>query len=331
MWHKITEYHSHGITATSWRSRRTRITEKFEIGLFFGTHESRGLTSSKLLTSKSCRYSIIVLFDEKDTLGLRDKYDLVLQAQVADCSENKPELVCGEKRNVMATLKQILDKIPESAYGLDKRWFVDIVGAPKPHYLCLLGHMRRLVKSPKLTLFHPSGNYEKVTPGKEAFSFTSGLDRYMWIPYFWGRPDPTLPYTFVFLLGFEGHRSYEIYDRFEPRYVKALISEPGYTEKYVLIAKKENEVFIREAEPEIIFAHAADPVETWKKLHDSFCREEKQSNLCIVPLGPKPHALGGALFALTNNSAGVLYLMPRTFKFKDTHRGEFIWRYEIRL
>jgi uncharacterized membrane protein YbaN (DUF454 family) len=208
-------------------------------------------------------------------------------------------------------------------------WFIDIAGSPKPYYLGICAYLRRKIAAPDLTLFHATGDYEKGNTPENAFSFTDGFDRYMWVPYLWGRPDRSLPWTYFFLLGFEGNRSADIFERFEPRFTQALIGKPGYKPDYVRTAKSKNALFLRRAKPKIIFADAADAVEAWKRLDARILRDCKSTNVCLVPLGTKPHALGGALAALANGSPGVLYVMPRSFSVRDVQPGPYVWTYRL--
>ncbi|MDD5098658.1 MAG: hypothetical protein PHD31_03015, partial [Candidatus Pacebacteria bacterium] len=72
-WEKISEFSSRGLMGVSYRSKSAKIDSYFDVGIFFGTFESRGLVSSNLLNRRNCKKSIIVLFDEaKDTM-LRKK------------------------------------------------------------------------------------------------------------------------------------------------------------------------------------------------------------------------------------------------------------------
>lgn len=331
MWEKVTEYNSYGIQGCSFKSKEEKFEENFTIGIFFSSPELRCLVSSQLLHKNSCEVSIIVFFKELDDRGLRAKHDTILYDQVCRCSKNEPVTI--KERSIHEAegiLCEMLQSIPACAFSGDQEWFVDVSVSPSC-YLGFLGYLRDRVESPKLTLFNSTGDYEKGDDLRDAFSFTLGFSKYMWVPWLWGRPNPLLPWTYFFLLGFEGDRSYEIYDRFEPDFVKALVGKPGYRPEYVELAKDQNAQFIKKARPQMVYANAADAVETWQKIEKSIEDDRKKSNICIVPLGPKPHAVGGCLAALTNGFPAVMYLMPRSYKVKNTPRGEYIWKYEITL
>lgn len=273
-----------------------------------------------------------MLFDDAKDEPLRRTHDGLLFSQVVRCTENDPKALKGLS---VAGIEQILDAImgyaPQTSLRPGARWFIDITGAPKPYFLGLLGRLRQRVSAPTLSLFYCTGYYEKGGQADDPYSFTSGPDRYIWVPWLWGRPDPALPWTYIFLLGFEGQRSRDVFERFEPRYVKAVIGKPGYRPCYDRIAEEANAAFLKEARPLRIYTNPGDAVETWKRLESVVSRSLRRSNVCFVPLGSKPHALGAGLAALAEGSPAVLYLMPRAFTVRDIPRGNYVWIYEISM
>ena len=326
------KFELNGISARSSQLVDKKIKENFKIGIFFGTSESRGLISSKLLKKKSCSESIIVFFDEFKESKLRKKNDFLILKQVERCTSEKPyQIHEGSIQDVEPIIKKILDYIFESHLSTDDKVFFDITCCPKPYFLGLLGYMRNRYPSPKFKLFYSEGDYEKGSKSGAEYSFATGFNRYMWIPYLWGRPNPSLPWNYIFLLGFEGSRSYQIYDRFEPLFVEALIGKPGYKPEYTKIAKEKNELFLNEAKPNILYSDAADPITTAKILLERIRKNKNKSNICFVPLGSKPHSLGAMLAAITDGYSSMLYLMPKSFVIRDTKRGDRLWLYNIVL
>ena len=78
MWECISKHSSMGINGKSYRSKIGKLENRFDIGIFFSSCESRGIEAAKALYKNSCENSLIILFKEKDNLGLRDKYDKIL-------------------------------------------------------------------------------------------------------------------------------------------------------------------------------------------------------------------------------------------------------------
>jgi hypothetical protein len=310
------------------------ITKRFAFGVFFGTCESRGLVGSQLLMAGACAHSVVVLFGNRDVRGLRDKYDPVLLAQVARCTaDGCMAVIRGVSENeVEETLRRIAAAVPANSWGPDSEWFVDISAAPVPHFLGMLGHLRRRPLAPRVQVFHPGGHYEKNEKDEAgALAFTSGFEGHIWVPYMWGSPVPSLPWAYLFLLGFEGNRSYEIYDRFEPDYVEALIPKPGYQPDYPRRTEKENRRFLDAARPARFYAPASDVTATWRKIRSHLARVPAGHNVCIVPLGPKPQALAAGLVAMHDGRPSVLCTLPRSYRAKDTAPGRQLWTYEITL
>jgi len=218
-------------------------------------------------------------------------------------------------------------------WRMGAKWFIDLGGSPIPYFLGLMAYLRGMFPCPKLTIFNPTGDYGEKRQG---YSFTSGFDKNIWVPRLWGRPDPTLPWSYVFLLGFEGERSYEILYRCEPDKSRALVADPGYKQGYESEPIHANEMFLKESglwgdnpKYEVIKTDASNPIATWKELEKICTDEYGKANVCFVPLGPKAHALGSGLCALTNGVPAILYHMPRAYSIRDVKRGEYLWKYEI--
>jgi len=331
-WEEVCTYSSCGITGISYKNTKKEIDGRFSLGIFFGSFESRGLLSSFLLEKDSCKNSIIILFKEKDEENLRKKYDKELIEQVNNCSENEPKIIQNISiSDVENVLRTIIDNIDLEDYQGDAKWFIDTSVSPKPYYLGILGLLRNKIQTPELTLFNATGNYEKGASPSDAYSFTEGSAEYIWIPWLWGRLDPRKDWIYFFLLGFEGDRSYAIYDRFEPKFVEALLSDPGYTKDYAKIAKENNLQFLQESCVYPLTADAADAIQAWRVIDECISKYAYDYNVCIVPLGPKPHAIGGGLSALTDGYKAVLYSQPKSHKVKDVPPGDYIWKYVIKI
>ncbi len=333
MWDLISEHTASGITAKSYRTESDQIDEDFAVAIFFGSYESRGLVAAECLKPNSCETSIIIYFKETDDQGLRLRYDEELRQRVGKCTKSEPIVIAGKSiMRIDDILKDILEKIPDNAFSRNRRWFIDTSVSPKPYFLSLMGYFRHKLFRPSFTLFNSTGHYEKNVNPALAFSFTEGFENYMLVPWFWGRPDPRLPWAYFFLLGFEGDRSYATYDKFEPDFVRALISDPGYMPGYPEHARNRNRQFLEESCPgEIVYSDAGDAVETWITIDKAIAEMPSRTNVCLVPLGPKPHAIGAALRALEDDLPSILYLMPKSYRVRDIPRGAYIWKYEIVL
>ena len=332
MWENVCSFQRAGIQAKSRSSPTSRIRAKFDLGIFFASFESRCLTGPRLLAKNACKDAIVIQFREARSDPLRVKNDNELMRCLSRVVKRPPRVIKGvSSLDFENVLKKILAKVPVGAANENSKWFLDISGAPKPYYLSLLSFLRQKAVCPKLSIFHTEVRYRpKSKQQRHSYSFTSGFKRNMWVPFLWGRPDPTLPWTYVFLLGFEGERSYAVYKRFEPTKIIAVLGKPGYTRGYYRVAKLENKLFLSAAKPHEVTAPAADAVMTWKVLEESLAKHAGESNVCIVPLGTKAHAVAAGLAALTNERRCVLYVVPRTFVVRDVLPGKRCWLYEIK-
>jgi hypothetical protein len=330
------EYSSNGIKAKVFYSKNSQIHEDFDLGIFFGTFESRGQVSSSLLKKSSCLFSIIVYFEDAKETSLRNKYDQLLKKQVQNCTKN-PVIYLDQVllKDISINLERLFAKIPRECLHLKAKWFLDIAGIPIPYFLAIIGYLRDIFPRPELTVFNATGSYDGI---EEGFTFATGFDKNLWVPRFWGRPDPLLPRTYVFLLGFDGYRSHEVYYFCEPEKAQAVIADPGYKKEYALEPIERNKLFLRESglwpdnsDPKIIKCHASDIVDIWRKLEALVVQEKNRSNVTFVPVGPKGHALGAGLCALADSRTSILYHMPRTFIVRDVGRGKYLWKYIINL
>jgi hypothetical protein len=329
MWEKQSEYNYEDIRAVSYKSRVARICESYDMGIFFGSYEARALLSSSLIKKGHCEKSIIVLFNEKDDIGLRRKNDRLLVKQVKRCSRTKPIIIRCDIKGIERNLDNIEKSIPMNLYDKGCRWFIDSSGAPKPYTLSLISRLHNKISAPLIEIFHPTGDYEKLVNDDSAYTFTRGESEYIWIHGYEGFPDIKRKWSFFFLLGFEGERSYGTLYRFEPSDVWALIGSPGYKPQYYSEARKRNRTFLDEGKPKIIEANAADAVETFKKIERQLGEITKRYNCCIIPLGSKPHAIGAALASLCHKNVGIMYLLPRKWNYRNIVEGKTMWKYHI--
>ncbi len=311
------------------------LTDQFEIGFFFSSFESRCLFSSQHLASKSCKYSIIIFFSEASESELRKKHDPILLEQVRNCTVHEPICVKSVSiKTLKKTLYEIILRIPEETFNYDSKWFIDLGGAPTPYFLGLLGFIKNLSLPPSITLFNPTGNYRISNESNQVFHFTSGYEKNIIIPNYWGIRDDALPRKYIFMLGHDEYRTYKIYEQQEPDEIEVFITSPGYKPEYETIALERNKKFLDECgilEKEINKSCAANISDTINKLKEIIINCNRKRNIVLVPLGVKAHALSCGICSLAEVFPTVLYNMPKTYRIKDTLVGNKVWKYEINL
>lgn len=333
-WEKCNEYCLNGISAKVYKSQNGSFrNEKFDLGIFFGSFESRALKSSELLDKHSLKDGIIVFFDEAKDSPLRKENDKKLLKKVRELSHQAPHIISD------VSLQQIDNILSEIFFFIKEKIdeggkiFFDIGGAPIPFLVGFLGYLKTFLFPPAITFFNPTADYEQNSSNSH-FSFTSGFFENILIPYFWGEPNLSLPRKFIFMLGHEGSRSLRIYQSCEPDMVDAVITDPGYKPEYPERAIKNNKLFLEESGLAVDMlkrADAADIVAAWRKLLEIIENDVDKFNICLVPLGTKGHAIGCALCALSIMSPAILYQIPRSYSIRDVPAGKEFWKYEINL
>ena len=148
LWTEVGKGHSFGsIHAKAFRSRNAIINEKFDLGIFFGTFESRGLVSSNLLQKNSCKHSVIVFFKEAQDTSLRKKYDPALTSQVGKCSREDTYTINNISiKEIEKILEKLLSWVPADCWKSEASWFIDLGGSPIPYFLGLLGYLHSIQK-----------------------------------------------------------------------------------------------------------------------------------------------------------------------------------------
>lgn len=112
----------------------------------------------------------------------------------------------------------------------------------------------------------------------------------------------------IFGLGFDGPGSLCIYDRLEPDETISFIASPGAFQDYVNRAKESNKEMIEE-NSNYFFEFPLRSVETtFRYLAEVISPYRTNSDITIIPLGPKPHVLSSLLVSLRFEEVLVLYL-----------------------
>jgi hypothetical protein len=338
MWEQKTGYSRYGIEATSYCTKNDKIEDYYKLGIFFSSFESRCLTGSSLIKKGNLENSIIVFFKQKDDKGLREKNDLQLFENVKEISKNEPMVIDDlDMFDISGGATKLITKISTFGFNQDDSFFLDISGALKPFYLAILAYFRKKTFPPTIHVFTPTGSYKDdkdVNTGN--IEFTIGHDRYEWIPNYGSDGDPVTKKVYVLLLGFEGKRASQALYRFNPEIFYLCIGNPGYQPDYYDSALEKNKNLIdltKEimGDDHIIQCHAADAVSAWKVLQEKFEPIQKDHQICIIPLGPKSHAVGAGLYALTTWKPDILYMVPKRYVYRDNKRGKYVWIFKIKL
>ena len=118
----------------------------------------------------------------------------------------------------------------------------------------------------------------------------------------------------------------------EPDFVEAIVTEPGYENEYFTKAIEINKSFLTESKIEakdIIKIDAGDPVRVCEQILAIYEKYKEITNVCLVPLGTKPYAIGAGLSALIQNDIAIMYQVPKSYSMNSTGAGDGMWIYRI--
>jgi len=308
------------------------IEECFDYGIFFNSSELRTLEYAKLFKKDSIGQTLLIDFKN-------DNCELKIQ----NFTKNKEylnsftktlyeELLIEDIFDYEKNLIDIINHIPSVVFKINAKCFIDITGIPLIYSVALVRYLKLLFPSPTLYLLNVSGKYEE--DGKKGIpQFSDGQKENIYIPGYYGKPDFAKPWLYILLLGFEGNRSLSIYKMNEPDYVKAIVAEPGYQNEYCSKAIEINKRFLSEAkitESDLIKIGAGDPITVYDKILELYEDYKDRANICLVPLGTKPHAIGAGLAALKQKRMAIMYQVPKSYSMNETKAAKDMWIYIIK-
>ncbi len=275
-------------------------------------------------------HGIVVLFDHRDSLGLRDSHDAQLERFCDRACETK-HVVRGSSVQVAemwdslsATLEQIRRKLQRPL-----RLLLDLSTCPRYYAAAILSEHFGGGLVEQVVVFYAEAKY----PLKREISFTSGGWSPVPIPGLLGRFDPGKKRFYLVSVGWEGWKTLRVVGRADPDRVSVLFPEPGYKPGYTAKAREQNaELVTRYLIPDdqIILAPAGDAVAAWKALSDADLERPCSENVSYLLTGTKPHSVGLVLRALVLGAAEVLYIVPEEHVvLKTVPNGKF-WKYDIR-
>lgn len=329
-WQLINELNRPGLHIEVYRSEKATIEEIIDLAIIFNSYESRALEFQKLFRKGQIKKALLINFqsDKEIKATNLNKNKQFLDEIVED---KIVEIQNIDIFNYNENVQKIIDTIPPECLFYGARWFIDITGEPSIYSLALLKGIKQLFPSPLLYMLNVSGIYDSLAD-KTHTHFSEGIKEDIKIPFYEGIPDYSKPWKYIFLLGFEGERSLSILKLNEPASCEVIIAKPGYEKQYEDAPLNENECFLRElsyGEEDIIFTDIGDVVKLVDIFENIFSKIQGKMNICIVPLGPKPHALAAGIFGLLHTDISIMYQIPQKYYLKESKRGKYIWLYKI--
>lgn len=321
---------------------KTPQSHNYGIGVFYNSSESRALEYRSLLSSKSISVAILVDFDGGTNAD--KKNNLLENKSALDMIASRTELLSFEDIfDYHNNLNKIASSIINCISEVDRRSvFIDITGAPLIYSVALTKFLFRLFPVPEISLLNVSGHY--ALRGEEQFSEGEQYD--MFIPGFYGNPDHSLPQHYVFLLGYDGERSLNIYRENLPEKISVIVPSPGYEEGNDTNTISNNKEFFMETgfilkgdtlprnysrNRTIYYIDVSDITAVEEQVQKIYDEDKDHYEIRLVPLGPKPHAIGAALSAVFNNDISIIYQVPRKYYMSEIPAGNMMWVYDLQL
>lgn len=330
MWQLINKSNDNDLEIEVYQSENGKIDETIDFAIIFNSYESRALEYFNLFKKNQIKKALLVNFQsdkEIKAVNLIKNRDLLKIITSEEIVEIKDLNIFNYYENIQI----IISSIPSESLFYGAKWFIDITGEPSIYSVSLLKSIKQLFPSPSLFMLNVSGIYDSESDRTHTH-FSEGIKEDIRIPFYEGNPDYSKPWKYIFLLGFEGERSLSILKLNEPASCEVVVAQPGYEEQYADEPIKKNECFLRELSYEkedIIYSDIGDVVKLINIFDNIYLKTKKEMNLCIVPLGPKPHALAAGLFGIIHPDISIMYQVPHKYYLKESKRGKYIWLYKI--
>lgn len=290
------------------------------------------ITDGKNIVSE---HSILLFFEARDENNLRDKHDLNIIDFLETITHNAPVIVKGHSVDVEGMWLNILKEILLISKSINKplNILLDLSTCPRYYALAIMATCFKRGLACNITIFYSEGIYGN-TENEEVleYNFTKGKWRTVPIPSLDGSCDPEKEKYFLVSVGFEGIKTIRAVHKADPDRISILFPDPGINPSYVQIAEEQNKELIDEfmvPEEQIIRVRAGDAIEAWKSLSIRSL-ERSEENIHYLICGPKPHAIGLGLRAISLGYPTVLYNVPEGHSVTDVQPSGIFWRYDIK-
>lgn len=312
----------------------------YDVGIVFNSSESRSLAYAGLFKAKSIAVMILVNFDGGDNENKRRNWE-----------KNVKELEHLSVKTILVRLNSVFDyqkNLDEIATLIIRHRsktnktnvFMDVTGAPLIYSVALTKFLFRLFPVPGVSLLNVSGRYAER--GEQQFSEGEQFDIY--IPGYFGNPDHSKQLHYVFLLGYDGDRSLNIYRSNLPDKVSVIVPSPGYETGNDRNTISNNRDFLLETgyylmddklprkysrNKNLYLIDISDITAVMRRIEEIYEEDKDNYEIRLVPLGPKPHAIGAALAAVFNNEISIVYQVPRKYFMSEIPCGDNMWLYDL--
>ena len=207
---------------------------------------------------------------------------------------------------------------------------VDMTLFTRPLLFWLLKYLGSVLGGPAICVYYTEPESYRYAEGTfDTYEATMGPLEVREVPGFPGRHRSSDAGNLTVLLGFDGQLATVINEDVAPRETIVVNGFPGYFQKYKDVSLVNNERLVSGAR-KLHYAPADNPFETYNLL-ERIRSDAPDALMTLAPLGTKPMALGGCLFALDNDDVRVVYARPREYVSRTSCSSWRSWRYDVRL
>jgi hypothetical protein len=205
---------------------------------------------------------------------------------------------------------------------------IDISGIKYQLLFILVKILKRIGISRLFAVYTEPQDYEKAGLDEDHYSLTEDFLGIRTVPGYAGSLEKNRDFILVPILGFEGNRFQAIYDHIQPPRdrIVPIIGFPAFQPGWKAVTLSANRAVLEATgcSYEAHFIYAACPFEIYDHLM-AIRSNFKTSQLVIAPLGPRPLALGCALYLLRDNNCLLIHDNPveREYRTQGTGKCHF--------
>lgn len=269
--------------------------------------------------------SFVFKYDEKNRTALRDQNFEKLMNALLQHSENVFPIVC-DHHDPLDGISKIHDLCENRGVSLQgKNVTVDITTFTKQYLLVLLKFIEKQ-KPKSMRLFYTEPEDYGVRWDKP---LSYGLIDIVSVPSYGGHFYIEKENLLILTLGYEGDRSYGIWERFAPHKTIILIGRPSFRDSWEGRVEEFNKKLISKLSKDSInYIPTLDPFEVSKNLDNLIQRYSERFNISVSPLGPKPQVVGCYLSIRKHPDIQIIYAIPKFHEEEYfSKRVGKIWEY----
>lgn len=316
---------------------------EYDLTIVCSSWDERCLFFSKLnnLTTKKV---ILICFDNRDEHGEREKNDSTLKHWANQLTGNNVEIVNGNSTDVIEAFTSVMEFIVKAylSKGAPLKLLFDLSTCPRFISLSTLCKSFDLGIVKSFDFVYGECEYPALSEGlfksdesfsqdKEETVFTGGVWTPKSIEGISSGYSVTGTSEYIVSVGFEGNKTLQILNKYDPNSVAVLIPNPGFKEQYndrVIADNSELIDIYRVRDKGQISSPAGDAIDAWKKLNE-YRKGGVHDNYVYICAGTKSHSLALVLSALTNKNTEVLYNLPEKHEYVPIKAIERYWVYSV--